>query len=125
MAFQTELTIDNQVFPVRDFYLSVLREITPKGQPSSAPTWTLDVTIDAINDTTITAWMIDPNKQVDGNLTINQTDGTGKMKEIEFKGANCFGMVDQFIPEFAETSCFIRISGPEIHVGNVKLDANA
>src|SRR3954470_5975572 len=98
MALQVELTVDSQAFPVKDFYLSVLREVTPKGQPSSAPTWTLDITIDAVNDTTITAWMIDPNKQVDGSLTINQTDGSGKMKEIQFKGANCYGMVDQFIP---------------------------
>jgi hypothetical protein len=121
MAFKVELTVDNTVFPVKDFYLSVLRETTPKGQPSSSPSWTLDVTIDAVNDTTITAWMIDPSKQVDGNLTIYQSDGEGKMKTIEFKSSNCFGMVDQFIPEFSETSCFMRISGPEIHVGNVKL----
>jgi hypothetical protein len=125
MSFQVDLTVDNQVFPVKDFYLSVLREITPKGQPSSSPTWTLDVTIDAIKDTTITSWMIDPDKKVDGNITINQLDGSGKMKSIEFKGAWCYGMIDQFIPEFAETSCFMRISGPEIHVGNVKLDANS
>jgi hypothetical protein len=34
-------------------------------------------------------------------------------------------MVDQFIPELSEASCFIRILGSEINVGNVKLDANA
>ena len=121
MAFKVELSVDNQVFPVRDFYLAVVRETTPKGQPNSSPSWTLDVTLDAVKDTTITGWMIDPDKQVDGSITVYQSDGVGKMKTIEFKGGNCFGMIDLFIPEFAETSCFIRISGPEIHVGNVKL----
>jgi hypothetical protein len=124
MAFKVELSVDSQVYPVKDFYLAVLRETTPKGQPSSKPSWFLDVTIDAVNDTTITQWMIDPTKQVDGSLTIYQSDGEGKMKSIEFKKGNCSGMVDQFIPEFAETSCFIRILGAEINVGNVKLSAD-
>ena len=125
MAFKVELTIDSQVYLVKDFYLAVLRETTPNGQPSSKPTWSLDVTIDAVNDTTITQWMIDPTKQVDGGLTIYQSDGEGKMKSIEFRKGCCSGMVDQFIPEFSETSCFVRILGAEINVGNVKLDANA
>ena len=64
MAFKVELTIDNQVFPVRDFYLSILRDTNPKGQPNSSPSWILDVTLDAVNDKTITQWMIDPDKQV-------------------------------------------------------------
>ena len=121
MPFNADLTIDNQVFPVKDFYLAVVRETSPKGQPNSTPSWTLDVTIDAVKDTTLTGWMIDPDKQFDGSITIYQSGGAGKMKTIEFKGGNCFGMIDQFIPEFAEACCFIRISGPEIHVGNVKL----
>ena len=125
MAFKVELTVDSQVYLVKDFYLAVLRETTLNGQPSSKPTWTLDVTIDAVNDTTITQWMIDPTRQVDRGLTIYQSDGEGKMKSIEFKKGNCSKMVDQFIPEFSETSCFIRILGSEINVGNVKLDANA
>jgi hypothetical protein len=124
MAFKVELSVDSQVYPVKDFYLAVLRETTPNGQPSSQPSWSLDVTIDAVNDTTITQWMIDPTKQVDGSLTIYQSDGQGKMKSIEFKKGNCSGMVDQFIPEFSETSCFIRILGAEINVGNVKLSPN-
>jgi hypothetical protein len=124
MAFKVELSVDSQVYPVKDFYLAVLRETTPKGQPSSQPSWSLDVTIDAVSDTTITQWMIDPTKQVDGSLTIYKSDGEGKMKSIEFKKGNCSGMVDQFIPEFSETSCFIRILGAEINVGNVKLSPN-
>jgi len=121
MAFKVELTIDNQVFPVRDFYLSILRETNPKGQPNSNPAWILDVTIDAVNDTTITQWMIDPAKQVDGDLSIYKTDGEGKLKNIEFKKSCCFGMIDRFIPGLSETSCYIRISGEEIHIGTAKL----
>ena len=124
MAFSADLTVDNKVFPVRDFYLSVLRETTPKGQPSSPPSWILDVTIEAVNDTTITQWMIDPDKQVDGRLVIYKTEGEGKLKKIEFKNSNCFTMIDRFIPEFSETSCFIRIAGSEIKVGTAKLAAD-
>jgi len=121
MAFKVELTIDDQVFPVKDFYLSMLRETNPKGQPSSNPAWILDVTIDAVNDTTVTQWMIDPSKQADGSLTVYKTDGEGKMKTIEFKNSSCYTMIDRFIPEFSETSCYIRIAGAEINVGNAKL----
>ena len=121
MPFNADLTIDNQVFPVRDFYLSVLRETNPKGQPSSSPSWILDVTIDVVKDTTITQWMIDPDKQVDGSLVIYKSKGEGKMKSIEFKNSNCFSMIDRFIPEFSETSCYIRIAGSEIKVGTAKL----
>jgi len=124
MAFKVELTVDNQVFSVKDFYLSILRQTNPKGQPSSNPNWILDVTIDAVSDTTITAWMIDPSRQVDGNLTIYKTDGDSKMKSIDFKSSNCFAMVDRFIPEFSETSCYMRIAGAEIQVGNAKLTSD-
>ncbi|HEX3768327.1 MAG TPA: type VI secretion system tube protein TssD [Puia sp.] len=124
MPFKVELTVDSQVFPVKDFYLSVLRETTAKGQPSSKASWILDVTIESVNDTTITSWMIDPSKQVDGSIDIYQSDGQGKMKSLEFKSSSCFTMIDRFIPEFSETSCYIRISGVEINVGNVKVSTD-
>jgi hypothetical protein len=120
MSFKVELTVDNQVYPVRDFYLSVLRETNPKGLPCSNPTWILDVTIDVVKDTTITQWMINPDKQLDGSIVIYK-DKDAKMKNIEFRNSNCFAMIDQFIPEFSETSCFIRIAGSEIKVGSAKL----
>jgi hypothetical protein len=120
MSFKVELTVDNQVYPVRDFYLSVLRETNPKGLPCSKPSWILDVTIDVVNDKTITQWMIDPDKQFDGSVVIYKDLDT-KMKNIEFKNSNCFTMIDQFIPEMSETSCFIRIAGTEIKVGGAKL----
>jgi hypothetical protein len=121
MAFKADLTVDNQVYPVREFYLSVLRETNPKGQPSSNPSWILDVTIDVVKDTTITQWMIDPDKQLDGSLAVYKSDGEGKMKNIEFNHCNCYGLIDRFIPEFSETSCYIRIAGAEIKVGGAKL----
>lgn len=121
MAFKVELTIDEQVFSVRDFYLSVLRETDPRGQPSSNPNWILDVTIDAVNDTTITQWMIDPTKQVDGSLSIFKLDGEATLKSIEFKKSSCSTMVDCFIPELSEASCYIRIVGEEISIGPATL----
>ena len=121
MAFKVELTIEDQVFSVQDFYLSVLRETDPKGQPSSNPSWILDVTMDAVNDTTITQWMIDPTKQVDGSLSIYKMDGEGTLKSIDFKKGSCYTMVDCFIPELSETSCYIRITGEEITIGAATL----
>ena len=82
MPFKVDLIVEDKTFTVRDFYLSVLRETTDKGQPNSKTSWILDVTIDAVNDTTITGWMIDPSKQVDGQLDIYQSDGQGKLKSI-------------------------------------------
>jgi hypothetical protein len=120
MSFKVELTVDNHVYAVKDFYLSVLRETNPKGLPCSNPSWILDVTIDVVNDTTITQWMIDPDKQLDGSLAIYKDLDT-KMKNIEFRNSNCFAMIDQFIPEMSETSCYIRIAGAEIKVGGAKL----
>lgn len=125
MAFKVELTVDDQTFTVRDFYLSILRPTNDKGQPSSKPSWTLDVTIDAVSETTITQWMIDPSKQSDGSIAVYKTDGDGTLKKLSFSKSNCFGMVDRFIPGMSDASCYFRIAGEEIQVGTVTLSSNS
>jgi hypothetical protein len=117
MSFKAELIIDNQSYAVLNFYMSLLRNTNAKGQPSSNPSWSIDLTIEAVNDTTITQWMVDPGKQVDGTLTIYKADEPGKLKDIEFKKTYCFGMIDRFIPDLSVATCSMRISGEEIHIG--------
>lgn len=121
MSFKAELTIDNQTYTVLNFYMALLRDTNPKGQPSSNPSWTIDLTIEAVNDTTITQWMIDPAKQVDGTLTLYKTDEPGKLKDIEFKKSYCYAMIDRFIPDLSVATCSMRISGEEIHIGTSML----
>ena len=121
MSFKAELSIDNQVFPVRSFYMSLVRETNAKGKPNSKPAWTIDVTIDSVDDTTITQWMIDPQKQVDGMLTVYKTDAQAKLKDIEFRKSFCYGMIDRFIPDLSVATCSMRIAGEEIQIGTTVL----
>src|SRR4051812_26848223 len=109
MPFYAELTVDDKTYVVREYYISVVRSTTPKGQPDSPPGWLLDLTIDAVNETTLTKWMFDPSKALDGKLTLFKTVQEGTMKKYEFKQAHCFGMIDRFLPALAESSCLIRI----------------
>ena len=121
MSFKAQLTIDNQTYPVRSFYLSLLRGTTAKGKPNSKPSWIIDVTIDAVDDTTITHWMIDPQKQVDGVLTVYKVDADAKLKDIEFRKSFCYVMIDRFIPDLSVATCSMRISGEEIQIGTTVL----
>jgi len=121
MPFYAELTVDDKTFVVHDFYLSVIRSTNPKGQPNSPPAWTMDLTIDATNDTTITKWMIDPSKQLDGKLSVFKTVEDGTMKKYEFKKASCSTMMDRFIPSLSEASCFIRILGDEMTIDSISI----
>ena len=121
MSFKAELTIDNQMFPVRSFYMNLVRTTTVKGKPNSKPSWTIDVTIDAVDDTTITQWMIDPQKQVDGVLTIYKVDAEAKLKDIEFRKSFCYVMIDRFIPDLSVATCSMRIAGEEIQIGTTVL----
>ena len=124
MPFYAELTVDEKTFVVHDFYFSVIRSTNLKLQPDSPPSWTLDVTIDAVNETTLTKWMIDPSKKLDGKLTIFKTVQEGAMKKYEFKQSSCFGMIDRFIPSLAEASCYLRIRGSDMSIDSTPITSN-
>jgi hypothetical protein len=85
------------------------------------PTWRIFLLLDATNDTTITNWMCDPGKKVDGKLTIFKIGADSKLKEIEFKKSFCFKMRDFFSASHSFSSTFIAISGKDIAINSIEL----
>jgi hypothetical protein len=116
MSFKAELTVDSKTYKLRSVYTMIFRETDIKGRPTSPPSWAIIATIDAIDDTTITNWMIDPHKQVDGKVLIYKIDEDAKLKEITFKKSYCLHMNDKFMFDVSHSSCTIVISGSEIHI---------
>ena len=121
MSFYAELVLEEKVYRVHAFYFSVGRSTNAKGQPDSPPAWRLDLTVDSVNDTTLTKWMIDPAKQMDGHVSVFKTAAGEVLKKFAFKQAFCYRLYDRFIPALSEASCYLLIGGEEIHIGNSKL----
>src|ERR1700722_14922167 len=116
MSFKAELTVENKTYSLRSFYLHIARNTDPKGRPSSMPSWSIIATIDSVDDTTITNWMIDPHKQIDGKVLFYKIDEDAKLKEINFKKSWCYVMRDSFMADISFATTEIIISGGEVDI---------
>lgn len=121
MSFRAELTVEGALYQIRSFYTAIHRDTDDRGRPSSMPTWASIITIDATDDTTITNWMIDPTKEVEGQITIYRIDEDAKLKEIKFKKSYCLFMRDRFIAGTSVARCEIAISGGELDIDAASL----
>jgi hypothetical protein len=119
MSFRAELTIDDKTYNIRRYYLILERQTDEKGRPSSMPGWKLVVRIDAIDDTTLTNWMVDPNKKLDGKIKLYKIDQDSRYKEIEFKKGSCYLMIDSFKADISYTTCEFEIIGEEIYINSM------
>ncbi|HVM86767.1 MAG TPA: type VI secretion system tube protein TssD [Puia sp.] len=115
MSFKAELTVDNKTYSVRRFHVITARNMDAKGRPSGKPEWGIFLLMDAVDDTTITSWMIDPTKQMDGKLTIYKIDQDAKLKEIKFEKSYCTAMIDTFMFDRSYSTCEIHIHGKDLY----------
>jgi len=121
MSFKAVLALEGKSYQVRSSYTTIRREIDKKGRPSSMPVWYTIITVDATDDTTITNWMIDPTKEIEGQLIIYEIDEDAKLKEIKFKKSYCTHMVEKFMADISFTCCEIMISGGELEIDAASL----
>jgi hypothetical protein len=121
MSFKAELTIEGKTFGLRSFFLRIDREEDSKGRPSSLPSWGMEMTIDTVDDTTITNWMIDPGKQIDGKIVFYKIDEDSKLKEIGFKKCYCYFLQDSFMTDFSFTKSEFFVAGGELDIGSSKI----
>ncbi len=124
MSFKSELTIDGKTFSIRRFLTTIVRNTDAKGRPSSMPAWAILIRLDAFDDTTLTGWMVDPSRQMDGKITIYKIDQDAKLKEIEFKKAYCTYMSDIFKADVSYATCEIHIHGKDIQINSASLEGN-
>lgn len=124
MSFKSELVVDNKTFSARRFITTIFRKTDSKGRPASMPQWAILVRLDAIDDTTLTSWMIDPSKQQDGKITIYKIDQDTKLKEIEFKKGYCTYLNDTFKADVSYATCEIHIHGKDIQINSAKFEGN-
>ena len=124
MSIFVKLTVEGKDYEVRRYYTAILRSFDEKGRPKSDPTWKILLVIDGIGDTTITNWMMDPKKQVDGVLTLyNIVDGS-KFKEIQFKKATCKGLTEYFSIERTFVTSYMVLTGKDIKINSAELVQN-
>ena len=124
MSFKSELTIEGKTYNVRRFFVSVKRNIDQRGRPSSMPSWSLFVVIDSVQDTTLTRWMLDSVKELNGELIMYKIDQNSKLKEISFKKSYCFGMNDLFNSETGYATCELLIAGRDLKINTAELKQN-
>ena len=73
--------------------------------------------MDAMDDTKITEWMIDPHMQKDGEIEILKLDEDAKLKLISFKKAYCVMMKESFYSYTSFMKTYLSIVGEELSIG--------
>lgn len=114
MAYEGKLSVDGTDYDINWMLLRVIRDEDKRGIPSSRPEWGLLVGLDAMEDSTIKTWMIDPHMQKDGKITLSRIDEDATYKEVEFKKAYCLLYKDEFFADIEYLNTVIYISGNEI-----------
>ncbi|GAB2790102.1 hypothetical protein GCM10027275_38710 [Rhabdobacter roseus] len=114
MAFEATLNIDGTDYNINWMLLRVVRDENQRGEPASRPNWGVVVSLDALDDAAIKNWMLDPNMQKDGKITLNRIDEDATFKEIEFKKAHCVLYKDEFFADVDYLTTIINIIGAEV-----------
>ena len=121
MAYEGTLTVEGTDYPINWLFLRVVRNENQRGEPASRPEWGVVVSLDAMEDSTVKNWMIDPNMQKDAKITLQRIDEDGKFKEIELKKAYCVWYHDEFYADMEYLHTTINITGSEIHFNKATL----
>ncbi|GAB4021328.1 hypothetical protein GCM10028808_65780 [Spirosoma migulaei] len=121
MTFEGTLNVDGTAFTIHWMMLQITRDEDKRGIPASRPDWSLVVSLDAMDDSTIKSWMIDPNMQKDGKVILNSIDDPGTFKEIEFKKAICVNYFDEFFADVDYLNTIINITGGEVTINKATL----
>ena len=121
MPVTVELTIEGKTYQVRRYYITIEREDDEKGRPKSDPAWKIYVVIDSVSDNTVTNWMLDPKKLVDGKLGLYRIGDGSMLKEIEFKKSACTSLTDYFNIEHSFVTSYLVISGKDIKINTAEL----
>jgi len=121
MSFTAKLTVEGKTYVVRRYYTVVYRDIDQKGRPKSDPSWKLYLVIDGVNDATLTNWMLDPKKLVDGKVSLYKIGDGSKLKDIEFKKSSCTLLNDHFNIQQPFITSYLAISGKDLKINTAEL----
>lgn len=121
MSYDIKLSIEGNNYSVRRYYLEINRETDVKGRPSSDPSWILFLLMDGVKDSTITNWMIDPSKLIDGALVLTKHIDGSEFKRIEFTKCSCTFLNDHFNLNNTFITSYIKITGKNIKVNTAEL----
>lgn len=114
MAYEGKLSLDGTDYNINWMVLRVMRDEDKRGVPSSRPEWELLIALDALEDSVIKNWMIDPHMQKDGKVALNRIDEDATYKEIDFKNAYCSLYKDEFFADKDYLKTMIVIIGQEV-----------
>ncbi|MBC7891984.1 MAG: hypothetical protein H7Y12_07235 [Sphingobacteriaceae bacterium] len=117
-SFRAELEVDGATHPLNTLHFYSSRKRDPKGRPSSHTMWVVVVDIDIVEDSAITAWMVDKNAKKDATITFYNADDDSTLKKWELKQAICYTMNEKFISDLGFMRTVLKISGKEISNGD-------
>ena len=87
MAFRSNVKFEGKEYDILDCHYSFHRDVDLKGRPSSnVYGGTIKLLIEATEDTTIIAQMVNQFKPNSGSITFNKGDEDAKMKELTWEG---------------------------------------
>jgi Hemolysin coregulated protein Hcp (TssD) len=119
MSFKAFLRIEGeQDYELTSCTVLVHRKSDRRGRPASRPMFLVAITIDSVEDTALTEWMIDPNQQKDGEIEIYKADEAARMKVISFKKAFCYQLTEHYYNDISFMKCALLISGEQIFIGD-------
>ncbi|MBC7891982.1 MAG: hypothetical protein H7Y12_07225 [Sphingobacteriaceae bacterium] len=114
MAFEGTLNVDGTAYTINWMMVQVSRDEDQRGKPASRPAWTIFLSLDAMEDSAVKNWMIDPNMQKDGKIILSRIDESATFKEIEFKKAFCVSYTDDFFADIGYMNTLLLITGGEL-----------
>jgi len=121
MAFDGTLNVDGTAYNINWMMLMVARDEDQRGKPASRPNWGVYISLDAMDDSAIKNWMIDPNMQKDGKIILSRIDEAATFKEIEFKKAFCVFYRDEFFADMGYLNTLLHITGGEVTINKATL----
>ncbi|MEP6805536.1 MAG: type VI secretion system tube protein TssD [Flavobacterium sp.] len=126
MSFLAKLEIDNQVFNVLEFDITLIQNIDNNGKPSNITKGgQIKLVIESTQTDLFSDWMVSKSSIKDGKVIFYRRDAMSTMKNVTFKKAYCISFRKKFRSEGSVPMITkILITSNEVKIGNTKFENN-
>lgn len=119
--------MDGTTYLARQCWLEIDQSTDAVGRPSSATRGgKLRLELDVVEDDTLSEWMADPHKKLNGSVRYYRTSEEATLKEIQFDDAYCIEYVERFdgTQSSLPMTTTLTISAQKLKIGQVSLENN-
>ncbi len=118
------MELEGKTYLLNRLSLEISQAVDSVGRPSSSTKGgKIRLEMDSVDDDTITDWMVNAHKKLNGKVVFYKIDEASKLKELKFEDAYCVEMLEKFDGTSSSEGMTMQltISAEKLSIGSVEI----